>query len=208
MSTDDEIHARQSEITGHPPRIAAQHTDDVLAAARAQLAKIAGVGSGKPMDLEQVPVPEMLLTVMCHRELFARLADVSVFLLQQPSLPKRDRQLMILRTAWLLGIPYIWGEHVKVSRNLGLSSEDIEQATVGSGSDHWDAHERALLRAVEELRANAMISDATWAVLAERYDEQQLFELPVLVGQFSTVGYFQNALRIPLSRGNAGLAAR
>ncbi len=208
MPADERTLARQAEITGHPPRITAKQTDEVVAAAREQLAKIVGAASGKPVDLDQVPIPEMLLTVMCHGELFKRLADVSVFLLQEPSLPKRDRQLAILRTAWLLGIPYIWGEHVRVSRNLGLGSEDIEQATVGSTSPHWTAHERAVVRAVEELRESAMISDATWAVLAQQYDDKQLFELPVLVGQFSTVGYFQNALRIPLSPGNEGLAAR
>lgn len=204
----EQIQERQQEIAGHPPRIVAKHTDEVVAVAREQLAKIIGVASGKSMDLEQIPVPDMLLTVMCHRELFERLADVSVYLLQQPSLPKRDRQLVILRTAWLRRIPYIWGEHVKVSKSLGLTGEDIEQATVGSAADHWDEHEQALMKAAEELCENAMISDATWAVLARRYDDRQLFELPVLVGQFSTVGYFQNALRIPLAPGNAGLEAR
>jgi len=206
--TPGQIQERQREITGHAPRVAARHTEETVAAAREQLAKIIGVASGRTVDLEQVPVPEMLLTVMCHRELFARLADVSVYLLQQPSLPKRDRQLVILRTAWLRQIPYIWGEHVKVSKSLGLTAEDIERATVGSTAAHWNEHERALMRATEELCGNAMISDATWSVLARSYDDRQLFELPVLVGQFSTVGYFQNALRIPLAPGNAGLEAR
>lgn len=206
--TDAQVQARQREISGQPPRIAAKHTEEVVAAARAQLAKIVGAASGEPVDLEQLPIPEMLLTVMCHRELFERLADVSLYLLQRPSLAKRDRQLVILRTAWLRRIPYIWGEHVRVSRSLGLAAEDIEQATVGSQSAHWTEHERALLQATEELVDSAMITDETWAVLAKTLDEKQLFELPVLVGQFSTVGYFQNALRIPLSPGNAGLDAR
>ncbi len=208
MPPDEKTQARQSEITGRPPRIAAQRSEEVVSAARAQLAKVMGAASGKKVDVEAIPVPEMLLTVMCHRELFERLAEVSMLLLQQPALPKRDRQLAILRTAWLLQVPYIWGEHVKVSRSLGLSDEDIEQATVGSSSQHWNPHEQALMLAVEELRDGAMISDGTWAVLAQSYNEKQLFELPVLVGQFSTVGYFQNALRIPLSPGNNGLLSR
>lgn len=138
----------------------------------------------------------------------ARLADVSLQLLKEPKLPVRDRQLVILRVGWLRQIPYIWGEHVTVSKKLGLSAEDIEQVIVGSTSPHWNQHERALLQATEELVDSAMISDAVWELLAQRYDHAQLFELPVLVGQFSTVGYFQNALRIPLNPANKGLHSR
>jgi hypothetical protein len=53
-----------------------------------------------------------------------------------------------------------------------------------------------------------MISDATWEMLAKRLDEKQLFELAVLVGQFTTVAYFQNSLRLRLSEDNKGLRAR
>jgi alkylhydroperoxidase family enzyme len=65
-----------------------------------------------------------------------------------------------------------------------------------------------VLRAAEELRANAMIGDATWEQLAQRLSPYQLVELCVLIGHYSTVAYFQNALRLPLDRGNDGLAAR
>ena len=53
-----------------------------------------------------------------------------------------------------------------------------------------------------------MISDPTWEILSKRLDDKQLFELPVLVGQFTTVAYFQNALRLRLDGDNVGLRAR
>ncbi len=199
---------RQAEVAGAPPRVAAKHTPEVVAAAREQLAKVAGAGSGNSVDIDSIPIPEMLLTVMCHRELFARLAEVSIQLLQRPALDKRDRQLVILRTAWVRRIPYIWGEHVRVSKALGISGEEIERVIAGVEAEGWDAYEKALLSATDELCASAMISDANWSILAQRLDDQQLFELTVLVGQFSTVGLFQNALRIPLAPGNPGLNAR
>lgn len=115
---------------------------------------------------------------------------------------------MVLRVAWLWQAPYEWGEHVKLAKAAGITSEEIERVTAGSAAPGWDDHEAALLRAAEELCADAMISDATWAVLAQRLDEQQLFELPVLVGQFTNVAYFQNALRLRLESHNPGLHAR
>ncbi len=123
-------------------------------------------------------------------------------------LTPRDRQLAILRTTWLCQAPYAWGEHVKHSTRIGFRSEVIERVTQGSAAPGWNEHERAILRAVEELYEDAMISDATWEILSKCLNEKQLFELPVLVGQFTTVAYFQNALRLRLSEGNSGLRAR
>jgi len=204
----DSARQRNAQITGKPPRIEPRRTTAELAHARELMAKISRAASGTATAVPDEQIPEMLLTAMCNRELFELLVNVSVQLLKNSSFELRDRQLVILRVGWLQQIPYIWGEHVVVSKRLGLSSEDIEQVTVGSSSPHWTEHERALLQAAEELIDNAMISDATWEVLARDYDEKQLFELPVLVGQFSTVGYFQNALRIRLKTGNEGLLSR
>ena len=204
----DRIRERNVEITGKPPRIEPSRAEEVLAPARQLMAKISGAASGKATPVPDEHIPEMLLTAMCNRELFELLVNVSVQLLKNSSFELRDRQLLILRVGWLQQIPYIWGEHVIVSKRVGFSSEDIEQVIVGSSSDHWTEHERALLQAAEELIDTAMISDATWDVLARDFGEKQLFELPVLVGQFSTVGYFQNALRIRLSAGNQGLLSR
>jgi len=179
-----------------------------MARAREMMAKIAGAASGKVAPHTDESIPDMILIAMRHAELFEPLVNVSLQLLKKPSLPLRDRQLVILRVAWVRQIPYVWGEHVIVSKKLGLSDEDIEQVTVGSDSDHWTGHERSLLQAAEELLDTAMITDEPWETLTQQYDEKQLFELPVLVGQFCTVGYFQNALRIPLSKINKGLMAR
>lgn len=207
ISTED-VKKRQADITVNPPRLPAPRTEEVLAPARKIMSEIAGAASGKADVIPDEHIPDMLLTAMCHKELFERLVNVSLNLLKDPALPLRDRQLVILRVGWLRQIPYIWGEHVTVSKKLGLSEDDIEQVTVGSAASCWTDHERALLQATEQLIGNGMIDDATWDVLAQSYNDKQLFELPILVGQFSTVGLFQNALRIRLSPSNQGLMAR
>ncbi|WP_317930232.1 carboxymuconolactone decarboxylase family protein [Halioxenophilus sp. WMMB6] len=206
--TPDAVAARNAAIMEQPPRLPANRTEAVLAPARAMMAQIAGAASGQATPVPDEHIPEMLLTAMCHQELFERVVNVSLQLLKNPSLPLRDRQLVILRTGWLRQIPYIFGEHVSVSKKLGLTDEDIEQVIVGSASPHWSEHEKALLEATEQIVNSAMVTDEVWQILAKSYNHPQLFELPVLIGQFSTVGYFQNVLRIPLSPSNPGLTAR
>jgi alkylhydroperoxidase family enzyme len=139
---------------------------------------------------------------------FAAFLDLGTQLATATALDARSRELAILRVGWLLGGPYVWGEHVIVGRREGLSPEEIERVTEGSVADGWSEKERALLAAVEELHAEAMITDATWADLARHFNERQLVELPMLVGHYHLTIFVQNALRIPLNPHNAGLPLR
>ena len=72
----------------------------------------------------------------------------------------------------------------------------------------WNAHDAAILRAVEELLADFAISDATWATLAASWDEQQMIELPMMVGQYLTTAFILNSLHVQLGAGNKGLDHR
>jgi alkylhydroperoxidase family enzyme len=153
-------------------------------------------------------LPEIVLTMLRHPDLFVLHTDVGLQLLARGALSFRDREFAVLRIAWLCQAPYEWGEHVMVGKRFGLSSEDIARVINGPDADGLDEHESAILRAVDELHGNAMISDATWFTLAQRLDERQLIELPIIVGQYQSVAYYQNSLRLRLHTGNRGLKAR
>jgi len=49
------------------------------------------------------------------------------------------------------------------------------------------------------------ITDATWAVLAGRYDTQQLIEVPMVIGQYHLVAYTLNSLGVQREPGVVGL---
>jgi alkylhydroperoxidase family enzyme len=151
---------------------------------------------------------EIMRTMLRHPDLFVREIDIGIQLLTQGALPSRDRELAILRIGWLCQAPYEWGEHVLVAKHIGVSSEDIERITRGSAAPGWGEQTQAILRAAEELFADAMISDETWATLSKRLDDRQLIELPILIGQYQVVAYYQNSLRLRLHNGNLGLKAR
>jgi alkylhydroperoxidase family enzyme len=153
-------------------------------------------------------VPEFIATMVRHRELFQRQADLSAKLFAG-ALPFRLTELVLLRTAWLCKGGFVWGHHSQNAKKVcGFTSEDIERIIAGSSAPGWDELDRAVLRAVEELHETATIGDATWAVLARHLDDRQLIELPILVGQMHGVIYTQNALRVRLMPGSLGLEAR
>ena len=61
-----------------------------------------------------------------------------------------------------------------------------------------------LLRAADELKDDSCIGDVTWAALADRYDEKQLIEIPMVVGHYILVSGVLNTLGIPLEDGVTG----
>jgi 4-carboxymuconolactone decarboxylase len=202
-----QIQAREALILGRPPRIGPLDLMGNPEAAVESTERIRqAVGSTRPVTASTIP--ELVATLMRHPGVFEGIANMSVQLQGNGVLAPRDRQLAILRTTWLCKAPYAWGEHVQHSKRIGLTSEEIERVTGPASSGGWNEHEAAVLRAVEELHADAMIADPTWAALSNRWNEQQLIELPVLVGQFTVTCYLQNSLRMRLSEGNDGLRAR
>lgn len=209
--TEQRIEARHQTVLGKPPRIEAlpreAAAEQVQAATQRLRGGVVGVADAAPLPLDVIP--EIMFTMARYPDLWEKIMDLSIQIQGPESvLPVRERKLAILRTGWLCGAPYEFGEHVNQSKRAGFSAAEIEQIVVGSSAPDWNDQDRAVLRAVEELHEDAMVSDATWATLSERLSDHQIVELLVLIGQFTATAYFQNSMRLRLERDNRGLATR
>jgi len=83
-------------------------------------------------------------------------------LLFNSSLSDRIRELLILRIAWLRRAEYEWAQHVLLAQKAGLSKEEIEAVKEGPACAVWGPLDAALLRAVDELHTDALVTDITW----------------------------------------------
>ena len=144
-------------------------------------------------------------TLAHHPKLLKRWSDFGATLLFGGHLPGRDRELLILRTAWLCKAEYEWGQHVLIGRAAGLTDDEIERIPHDEISDQWGPLDKALLTAVDELHEQGRISDGTWAALADEYEYPQLIEVCMLVGQYHMVAFTLNSLGIELEE-EPGLA--
>jgi len=133
-------------------------------------------------------------TFVRHRELFRAWNEFGRTLFNG-RLPARDRELLILRTAWLTRCRFEWAYHEPLGRQLGMTEAEVQGVVDGAGSACWGELDAALLRAVDELHSDAVIGDATWAVLRAAYDDLQLIEIPVVVGGYELVAFFTNTMR-------------
>jgi alkylhydroperoxidase family enzyme len=111
-------------------------------------------------------------------------------------LPPRDREILVLRTLAACGDTYESAHHVLIARKAGLSDADIEAAQ--SGGPGLAPFERTLVRAAEELVADHVVSDATWAALSEHYSKVELMEVVGLVGVYTVMGMLTKSFGIPL----------
>jgi 4-carboxymuconolactone decarboxylase len=153
-------------------------------------------------------IPEVLLLMLRHPDMYHAQMAFGMMLAAKNLIPARERELAILRNAWLAGAPFEWGEHVDIGKRMGLTPEEVERCTIGSSAEGWNDHDRAILKGVEELHANFALSDETWDTLARSWSEPQLMEFPVLVGQYIATALQQNTLRVRLAPDNPGLSHR
>jgi 4-carboxymuconolactone decarboxylase len=111
-------------------------------------------------------------------------------------LPVRHREIAILRSAWSCGADYQWEMHNEIGLECGLTQEEIDRIPSGAESPEWTTEEANVLRAVDELHSTCRVGDETWAGLTRQYDERQLVEFLVLVGNYRTIAYVMNGVGI------------
>ena len=192
-----------AEVVGDAPRIEPLGPEEMDEDSR-ELVRAIRASAGAA-DVNQLP--EFMRTMIKHPALFKLQMEMGN-LLYNGKIPQRERELAILRNAWICRAPFEWGQHVIIARRIGISAEEIERAQVGSSVGGWSRHEWAVIKAVEELHGNTAISQETWDVLAETWDEAQLIEFCQMIGQYVATAFVQNSIRARLEDGNAGLALR
>lgn len=144
--------------------------------------------------------PNLFLTLGRHRGLFHGWLWFAGRMMPGGRLPRRDTEIVILRVAHLRDCGYERDHHVRLGRRAGLSDAEIERIAAGPAADGWNDRDRTLLTAVDELHAGGDIGDATWARLAERYDERRLIELVMLAAHYEMLATFIATVRVQRDR--------
>jgi len=140
-----------------------------------------------------------------HPKLFDAWMPFATHVMAGSSLPPRDRQLLILRTAWLCGAEYQWGHHARIGRVVGgITDDELLSIIDGPDGAGWSDFESKLLKAADELRMGAHLEDDTWQALSATYSTEQLLDLIFTVGQYHLVSMALNSLGVQLEDGVNG----
>ena len=134
-------------------------------------------------------------TLMRHKDLFLRWGLFANQVFVHSDIPPREKEIIILRIAWLSQSEYEWEHHVAGSKQAKLFSDDmINRIKQGPDAEGWDSFDVTLVRAVDELYAKNCMSDSTWKKLSGRYKTNQLIEILFIVGYYNLLALIMNTL--------------
>jgi 4-carboxymuconolactone decarboxylase len=186
----------------HPVRIPPLAPEGRDERTEALLATLRAPGSEGDLNL--------FATLAHHPKLLKRWSAFGGVLLYGGELPARERELLILRTAWNCQAGYEWGQHVRIGLAAGVTSDEIAAlgTDTAAADPAWSPQDAALVRAADELHTDARIGDDTWASLAATWSEAQLIELCMVVGQYHLVAFTLNSLGVQREEGVEGLPGR
>lgn len=147
------------------------------------------------------PVLNLYATLLTHPDLYGPRLKFGSYLQRDSLLPPKTRELVIMRTAWLTRTEYEWGHHVETAQRAGFSDQDIQRIAAGPDAPGWSEEHAAVLRAVDELRREAFVSDRTWKALAMYYDTKRLIEIIYTTGGYTMTALAINSLGVQLEPG-------
>jgi alkylhydroperoxidase family enzyme len=102
-------------------------------------------------------------------------------------LDDRQREIVILRSAFLKQSTYEWHQHVRIARGVGMSDAEINGTTDWQGADVFSEGDRVLLAYVDSM-AQGRASDETFAALSKGRSDAHIYGISYLI-----TTYFQLA---------------
>jgi alkylhydroperoxidase family enzyme len=171
------------------PRIAPLRADQYDATAKELMTRF----EGEPLNIFK--------TMVNHSELMKRWMVFANHILGKSTLPIRERELIILRIGYLCRSGYEWGQHVLIARRANITDDEIRAIKVGPDAKNWSEQDRLLMKATDELHADAHVSDATWKGLAKHFNTQQLMDIVFTIGQYNLVSMALNSFGVQADPG-------
>jgi len=132
-----------------------------------------------------------------HAPKFAKVSEGMAFAIRfETMVPRRLIELVIFRTAEIVGSAYEINQHTPLMRMCGYSDAQIGAVSDWQGSRLFDEKQRALLGYVEQMAHGGDVDDATFDELAKFFSPQEIVEITYTVGNYYSTGLLTKALRV------------
>jgi 4-carboxymuconolactone decarboxylase len=159
----------------------------------------------KPWSFPDGTSYNLFRTFARHPDMLKRWRPFGMHVMTKSTLPVRDREIIIMRVAWLNRSNYEWGHHAKIALEAGLTEEDLKRVIEGAEAPEWTAFERLLIQATDELKQTASLTDQVYSGLAKEYDEKQMLDLVYTYGAYNMVSTSLNVFGVQLEEGFRGI---
>jgi alkylhydroperoxidase family enzyme len=110
----------------------------------------------------------------------------------------RTRELVILRIGWLTASEYVFCNHVRISRELGVPDEEILGVCDPQRCTAYSDVDRRVIALADELHDSVDVTPRTWSALEQSFSTEELVELVLIAGFWRAIAGFAHGARIPL----------
>lgn len=160
-----------------------------------------------PLDDDRTPPPlNIFRTLKRNRPLFKAFLTLGMHLLNDGSLPARERELVILRIGWRCRSEYEFSQHTRIGLAAGLTEQEVGWLAEREEAA-WSARDSSLVQLVDELFETDQVRDQTWQRLQSEWSDTEMLELLVLTGFYRMVSGMLNAVGVPLEPDASGWPA-
>ena len=178
---------RQVPRAEAPPDV--QRVYDLLFEGRDPVAE-PGTATGTPGNWWTV----FALVPDCFRH---AVAGFAFYRSQARKLDPRLRELGQLRAGFVCESQFVFSQHCKAARDVGLAEEKIAAVPAWAASDVFTPLERAVLAYTDELvLQRGRVQDATFAALQAELSDEEILELTYVTGLYSMHAVMSRALRL------------
>lgn len=120
--------------------------------------------------------------------------------LSSPVLPVRLRELVVLRTAYLMDCRYELGQHIDIAPTAGVTGQEIKALTSESGWEKIDFNdtERAVVGLTSELLTTRSVSAALFDQVHKVLGSEATIEVLMVIGRYAGLALMLNALDVDL----------
>lgn len=131
-------------------------------------------------------------------EMRRRCNQLSRYLRQESSLPKKIQELAMITTARAMDCQYIWNAHAAGARREGVSDDLVDALRDNRPLPEMPADEAAVVHYGMEFFKTHKVSPATFQAALDQFGAQGLTELTTLMGYYALLAFNANAFEIDL----------
>ena len=142
-------------------------------------------------------------TLLNVPELVGGLTPFHSYITRSSSLTPRHRELLILRTAWMLADGYTWSAHAALAKKQGFTNDEVRRIAQGPDARGWAPLEVTLLHLADEVYRNSSVTDATWKALSASYDMYHMLDAVMTVTEFTNLSLLYNSMGVQPDEGAA-----
>lgn len=146
---------------------------------------------------ERGNVPNMFRTMAHRPQIFETIIAHMEAVLNTGTLPKKLKELVIVRTSQVNRTPYCLASHTAISKRLGWTDIQLDALKDSAGSNQFTDAEKAAIHLAEAMTLFPHgYTDEDFARLRSFYSEGEVVELMAAIGLFNYFNRFNDLLQM------------